>query len=269
MGTGDWRGARVLLTGASVGIGRELALQLAARGARLVLAARDETKLAEVEALCREKGGEAVVLRADVGVQSDCLELVDRAVAALGGLDVLLLNAGQDMWSRLDELADPGIFERLMRVNYLGPAWLTWRALPHLESSRGRIVVMSSLAGLTGVPTRTGYAATKHALHGFFDSLRVELRGRGVAVTLVCPDFVVSEIHRRALGPDGRPLGTSPMNEGRIMTAARCAELAIDAAAKRKRMVLLSLRGKVGRFFRPFVPGVIDSIAERSVARGH
>ena len=269
MRTDDWRSSRVLLTGASVGIGREIALQLAARGARLVLAARDEAKLAEVAALCRENGGEATVLRADVGAQVDCLALVDRAVEALGGLDVLFLNAGQDMWSRLDELADPEIFERLMRVNYLGPAWLTWRALSHLKASHGRIVVMSSLAGLTGVPTRTGYAATKHALQGFYDSLRVELRGSGVSVTIVCPDFVVSEIHRRALGPDGRPLGTSPMNEGKIMTAERCAELAIDAAAKRKRMVLLSLRGKVGRYFRPFVPGLIDSIAERSVARGH
>lgn len=262
-------GKSVLLTGASVGIGREAALQLAAQGARLALAARDESKLAQVAGLCRERGAEAIVLRADVGVQSDCLRLVDESVARLGGLDVLFLNAGQDMWSRLDELADPEIFERLMRVNYLGPAWLTWRALPHLKASRGRIVVMSSLAGLTGVPTRTGYAATKHALQGFYDSLRVELRRTGVSVTIVCPDFVVSEIHRRALGPDGQPLGTSPMQEGKIMTAARCAELAIDAAAKRKRMVLLSLRGKVGRYFRPFVPGIIDAIADRSVARGH
>jgi NAD(P)-dependent dehydrogenase (short-subunit alcohol dehydrogenase family) len=265
----SFRGQAILLTGASIGIGREIALRLAGEGARLALAARDVAKLEEVAALCRERGGEAIVVRADVGVEADCLALVDRTVESFGRLDAIFLNAGQDMWSRLDELADPSIFEQLIRVNYLGPAWLTWRALPHLKASRGRIVVMSSLAGLTGVPTRTGYAATKHALQGFFDSLRVELRRTGVSVTIVCPDFVLSEIHRRALGPDGKPLGTSPMQEGKLMTAERCAELAVDAAAKRKRQVLLSFRGKLGQYFRPFVPGIIDSIAEKSVARGH
>ena len=265
----SWSAKRVLLTGASVGIGRELALRLAGEKARLVLAARDVAKLEEVASLCRERGAEAHVVRADAGVQADCLALVDRTLALLGGIDVLLLNAGQDMWARLDEISDPAVFETLMRVNYLGPAWTTWRALPHVKASRGRIVVLSSLAGLTGVPTRTGYAATKHALHGFFDSLRVELHGSGVSVTLACPDFVLSEIHRRAIGPDGKPLGASPMNEAKLMTAARCAELVLDAAAKRKRMVLLSLRGKAGRLVQPFAPGLIDAIARRSVARGH
>lgn len=262
-------GSAVLLTGASSGIGRELALALAGQSARLALAARALEKLEEVAGLCRERGGEATVFRADVGQQDDCIGLVDRAVEALGGLDMLLLNAGQDMWSRLDELEEPAILERLMRVNYLGPAWLTWRALPHLKRSRGRIVVLSSLAGLTGVPTRTGYAASKHALHGFFDSLRVELRGTGISVTLVCPDFVLSEIHRRAIGPDGKPLGVSPMAEGKIMTATRCAEHVLAAATKRKRLVLLSLRGKAGRYVRLFAPGLIDAIAVRAVARGH
>lgn len=259
----------VLLTGASSGIGRALALALGAQRAKLALVGRDEGTLEQVASLCRAQGAEAVVLAADVGIESDATAIVDRTVAAFGRLDLLLLNAGQDMWARLDEVADPSIFERLMRVNYLGPVWTTWRALPHLRESRGRIVVMSSLAGLTGVPTRTGYSATKHALHGFFDSLRVELAGSGVSVTLVCPDFVLSEIHRRALGPDGKPLGTSPMQESKIMTAERCAALALAAAAKRKRMVLLSARGKVGRWVRMFAPRLIDRIAARAVARGH
>jgi short-subunit dehydrogenase len=129
-------------------------------------------------------------------------------------------------------------------------------------------VVVSSLAGLTGVPTRTGYAASKHALHGFFDSLRVELRGSGVSVTLVCPDFVLSEIHRRALGPDGRPLGTSPMQEAKIMTARECARRVLGAARRRRRLALLSWRGRAGRWVRMVAPGLIDLIAARAVARG-
>lgn len=258
-----------LLTGASSGIGRSLALALAVEQARLALVGRDVAALEAVANLARERGARAVVLAADVGIEGDATAIVDRTVAAFGRLDLLILNAGQDMWARLEEIADPSIFEQLVRINYLGPAWTTWRALPHLKASRGRIVAMSSLAGLTGVPTRTGYAATKHALHGFFDSLRVDLAGSGVSVTLVCPDFVLSEIHRRALGPDGRPLGASPMREAKLMTAERCAALALAAARKRRRMVLLSARGRVGRWVRMFAPGLIDRIARRAVARGH
>ncbi len=265
----SFAGQTIVLTGASAGIGRELALQLARERPRLVLAARDAERLAEVAALCRDRGADAIAVRADVGVEADCRHLIERAVDAFGRLDVLLLNAGQDMWARLDEVADPALFERLMRVNYLGPAWLAYHALPHLKQRKGRIVAVSSLAGLTGVPTRTGYCASKHALHGFFDSLRIELAGTGVSVTLVCPDFVVSEIHQRAIGPDGKPLGQSPMQEARIMSTAACARHIAAAARARKRLVLLSWRGKIGRWVRLAAPGLIDSIAERAVARGH
>ena len=265
----SFAGQAIVLTGASAGIGRELALQLAAERPRLLLAARDSERLAEVAALCRQRGGDAIAVRADVGVEADCRRVVERAIESFGRLDVLLHNAGQDMWARLDQLADPALFERLMRVNFLGPAWLTFHALAHLKQRKGRIVVVSSLAGLTGVPTRTGYAATKHALHGFFDSLRIELAGSGVSVTLVCPDFVVSEIHQRALGPDGQPLGKSPMQEARIMSTADCARLIIAAARARRRLVLLSWRGKIGRWVRRIAPGLIDRIAARAIARGH
>jgi short-subunit dehydrogenase len=262
----------VVLTGASAGIGRELALQLAGSGQpgpRLALAARDRAKLEEVAADCRSRGAEVLVVPTDVAVEADCRRLVESAAAEFGGIDMLLLNAGQDMGSRFDELADTSVLERIVRVNYLGPAWLTGAALPFLKSSRGRIVVVSSLAGLTGVPTRTGYAASKHALHGFFDSLRIELAGTGISVTLVCPDFVRSEIHRRALGPDGQAVGQSPLSEERIMPAAECARLILAAARARRRMALLSLRGRLGRFVQVFAPGLIDRIAARAVARGH
>ncbi len=267
--TRSFAGKTILLTGATAGIGREIALRVATERPRLLLAARDGERLAEVAQLCRQRGADAIAARADVAVEADCARLVERCLETFGRLDVLLLNAGVDMWSRLDELSDLGVLERLMRVNYLGPAWLACHALPHLKARKGSIVVLSSLLGLTGAPTRTGYAATKHALHGFFDSLRIELAGSGVGVTIVCPDFVVSEIHKRALGPDGEPLGASPMVEAKIMTAERCAELVLDAARRRKRLVLLSWRGKIGRWVRMIAPGLIDSIAARAIARRH
>lgn len=259
----------VLLTGASSGIGHELARQLAAQKARLALVARDRERLALVREECERLGGEAVVVPGDVGVQADCARIVERSVEALGGLDVLLLNAGVTMWARVEDLADHSVFEHLMRVNYLGAVWLTGAALAHLRASRGQIVVISSLTGLTGVPTRSGYAASKHALHGFFDSLRIELRGSGVDVTMVCPDFVKSEIHRRAIGADGKPLGSTPMREAKIMSADECARRILRAARKRQRLAILSLRGRVGRWVQLVAPGWIDRVAARAIRRGH
>ena len=122
------------------------------------------------------------------------------------------------------------------------------------------------MAGLTGVPERSGYAASKHAVIGFFDSLRIELAGSGVTITTVCPDFVVTEIHRRALDGAGRPLADSPMQESKIMTAAECAELMVHAMAARKRILITSTRGKLGRFLKVFAPGVIDRIAAKAIA---
>lgn len=264
-----WTGKVVLLTGASQGIGRALALELARERARLVLAARSEEALSELAVTCRQMGADAIAVRADVGRLEDCQRLLARTRETFGKLDVLLLNAGQDMWSRLGELQDLSVLEQLMRVNYLGCAWLAHGALADLQKTRGRLVVVSSLAGLTGVPTRTGYAASKHALHGFFDSLRIELAGTGVTVTIVCPDFVRSEIHRRAYGPDGKPLGQSPMREDRIQTAEECARQILKAARARKRLALLSWRGRLGRWVRMVAPGFIDRLAARAVERGH
>ncbi|MFI5183790.1 MAG: SDR family oxidoreductase [Vicinamibacteria bacterium] len=258
----------VVVTGASQGIGRALCLALAPQRPRLVLAARDEARLGEVAEECRNLGAETLVVRADVGAEADCRRIVAEAVARFGGLDVLVHNAGISMWSRFDEVLDLSIFETVMQVNYLGCVYLTHHALPHLKNARGQIVAVASLAGLTGVPTRTGYAASKHAVFGFFDSLRIELAGTGVAVTVVAPDFVISEIHRRSAGPDGRPLGETPMQERHLMTAEACAGHIVAAMERRRRLAILSLRGRVGRFVRLVAPGLIDRIAARAVSRG-
>ncbi|HEY7511116.1 MAG TPA: SDR family oxidoreductase [Vicinamibacteria bacterium] len=268
MGGAAYAGKVVVVTGASTGIGRELSLQLAGQGPRLVLAARDEARLQQVAEECRVRGAEALVAPTDVSVPDQCRTLVERAVARFEGIDVLVNNAGLSMWSRFDEMQDLSVFETLMRVNYLGAVYPTHFALPELKRRRGQIVAVASLAGLTGVPTRTAYAASKHAMVGFFDSLRVELRGTGVEVTIVAPDFVVSEIHRRSLGPDGQPLGRSPMQESKIMGTAECARMIVRAMERRQRLVLGSWRGKAGRWARLVAPALIDAVAARAVRRG-
>jgi short-subunit dehydrogenase len=263
-----FEGRTIVVTGASQGIGKALCLALAPQRPKLVLAARDRSALEAVAVSCRERGAEALVVPTDVTRPVDCTCLVEATVERFGSIDVLVNNAGASMWARFDEIQDLSVYETLMRVNYLSCVYLTHASLPHLVSRRGRIVAVASLAGMTGVPTRSGYAASKHAVFGFFDSLRIELAGTGVTVTIVAPDFVVSEIHRRSIGTDGRPLGDSPMQEKKIMTAEECAERIVDAMASRRRLAVLSLRGRVGRFVRLVAPGLIDRIAARAVARG-
>jgi short-subunit dehydrogenase len=260
---------RVILTGASEGIGRALALALAAQGARLALAARDRQRLESLAQECRALGGEARALPTDVTNEQDCEWLVAETVKAFGGIDVVVHNAGVTMWSRFDALQDLEIFERIMEVNYFAPVRLTALALPHLKQSKGLLMAVASLAGLTGVPERSGYAASKHAMIGFFDSLRIELRGSGVDVSVVAPDFVVTEIHKRAIGPDGEPLGESPMMQSKIMTAEDCAKRIVRAIGKRERLVLMSARGRLGRWLKLLAPSLVDRIAARAIRQRH
>jgi short-subunit dehydrogenase len=261
----EFTGKVVLVTGASEGIGRALCLALAPQRPRLVLAARNVERLASLATACKDMGAETLCVPTDVTQEAACRALVERAVETFGGIDVLVNNAGRTMWTTLKEVQDLSLFEQLMRLNYLGAVYCTYHALPHLEARRGRIVAVSSVAGLTGVPTRTGYSATKHALFGFFDSLRIELRGTGVSVTLVAPDFVKSEVHRRAFSADGQSLGESPMQEGKIMSAEACAALIVRAMARRKRLLITSARGKIGRVFSVVCPALLDRVAARAI----
>lgn len=268
MSSAPFRDRVVVLTGASSGIGRAMARQLAGDGARLVLAARRLERLEQTAAECRGAGATATAVRADVAVEEDCAHLIAAAAEEHGRIDVLIANAGISMAARLDELRAAEPLERLMRVNYLGAAWCAYHALPWLRQSRGRIVAVASLTALTGVPTRTGYAASKHAMAGFFDSLRIELADSGVSVTVAYPGFVTSEIRERALGPDGAPQRTSDIDVDAAMPAATCARLILEAAARRRREVVMTARGKLGRWLKLLAPGVVDRIAARTIRRG-
>ncbi len=263
-----FRDNAVVLTGASRGIGRELALQLASQGAWLALSARETEVLEQVAEECRRRGARAVVIPADVGEEAQCAALVSRAAEAFGRIDTLVNNAGISMWARFDELRDLSVVERIMRVNYLGSVYCTWHALPHLKRSRGRIVGVSSLTGKTGVPTRSAYGASKHAMAGFFDALRIELADSGVTVTMAYPDFVATGIRERAFGPDGKPLGKSPVREAEVMSVETCARLILRAAAGRRRELVMSRRGRLGMWLKLLAPGLIDGMARRAIERG-
>ncbi|MFP2907126.1 SDR family oxidoreductase [Pyxidicoccus sp. 3LFB2] len=260
------QGKCVVVTGASMGIGEELSVALAARGANLVLAARSEEALQRVKQRCEAAGGKAVAVATDVGDPEACRRMVARAVEAFGGIDVLVNNAGISMDARFEDVTDLGLFERLMRINYLGAVYCTHHALPHLKSRRGLLVAVSSLTGKTGVPTRTGYAASKHAMMGFFDSLRVELMGTGVDVTVVCPGFVATNIRGNALGKDGKPLQESAHDESEgNMDVGTCVSIILRAMDRREREVVMTTQGKVGQYLKLFTPGLLDRIVFKTI----
>ncbi len=255
----------IIITGASEGIGRALALELASQQTIVVLAARNEQRLEELKKQVESRGGRATVIPTDVVDKNQCKRLIDQTIEQYTRIDVLVNNAGRSMWTGFEEIADLSLVEELIQLNYLGSVYCTYYALPWLKKSKGSIVPVASVAGFTGVPQRTAYSASKHAMVGFFDSLRIELEGTGVTITTVAPDYVLSELHRRACNKDGNALGKSPLQESKIMTAEACAKLIVKAMVKRDRLVLTSARSRIGRWLKLFAPGMVDNIASKAI----
>ena len=262
----------IVITGASDGIGAEMARQWAARDKQdlaLVLAARSVDKLEAVAAACRASGAQVLVQRCDVGVQGDCVALIDAAVKAFGRIDTLVNNAGMSAHATFADVTDLGWYETLMRINHWGSVWCTHAALPHLKASRGRIVAVASLAGLIGVPGRTAYSGTKFAMTGFFEALRVELADSGVSVTIAYPGVVATEIPYRGFNADGRPAGKSGLDESGAMSVEECARLIVDGTESRKRDIVMSAKGKLGRWIKLLAPAMLDRMAHKALKNEH
>jgi NAD(P)-dependent dehydrogenase (short-subunit alcohol dehydrogenase family) len=260
-------GKVVLVTGASSGIGAELARQFAAAGASVALASRDVQKLEAVAVECRRAGADALVVQCDVSIEASCQQAIESAVAHFGRLDILVNNAGLRSHGRFDAITDLSIFDTLMRVNYLGSVWCSAYALPHLKRSRGQIVAIASLQAYTGVPTRTAYCASKHAMKGFFDSLRVELQDSGVDVTVIYPSFVYAAQNSRVISTDGTPLGERAYKRppSDAMSAEECCRLTLRAVARRDRQLLMTWRAKVGRVLQLISPALVDRLAKAAM----
>jgi NAD(P)-dependent dehydrogenase (short-subunit alcohol dehydrogenase family) len=264
----DFAGKCVVVTGASTGIGQELSVALAQRGAKLVVAARRKDALDETVRRCIDAGADALAVPTDVADPESCRRLIDAAVEKFGAVDVLVNNAGVSMWARFDEITDLSIFEQLMRVNYLGAVYCTHFALPHVRAAGGLLVAVSSLTGKTGVPTRTGYAASKHAMQGFFDSLRIELHGSGVDVLVVSPGFVATDVRASAFGADGKVLGASPRREDReTMPLDECVRQIVAAMAERRRELVMTRRARLGLFVKLIAPSLVDRVAAAAIKK--
>src|SRR6478735_7651243 len=240
-----------IITGGSDGIGAEMARQLAARdraGLALVLSGRSQDKLDAVAAQCRAHGSEVLTVAMDVAVEEQCRALVARAVQRFGRIDTLVNNAGISAQANFADVKPEDLhwYMDLMQVNLWGSVWCTHEALPHLKAARGRIVAVGSLAGLIGVPGRTAYSATKFAMTGFFEALRVELKPARVAVTVAYPGVVATSTRHRGYNARGEPAGTSGLKEEDAMSVEECARLIIEAMEARRREVVMGAKARAG-----------------------
>ena len=228
----------------------------------MAIAARRLERLERVAAECRALGGEVLVVPTDVSNEAQCRTLVEKTLASFGRLDILINNAGLAAIALFDEFPDLHLFRHTMDVNFYGAVHCTYYALPYLKQTRGRIVAISSLGGRAALPYNTPYIASKYAMHGFYDALRMELMQHGVSVTLICPSWVVTEFHEVQMDRDGVPKGSRgrAIYSKNTMTADHCAEITLRAAYKRRRELLMN-PGLLAVWLKLLAPGFLDWFA--------
>jgi NAD(P)-dependent dehydrogenase (short-subunit alcohol dehydrogenase family) len=234
----DFRGKVILITGASSGIGRAAAVRLGGLGARLGLAARNREALDTVSAATITAGGEALVVPTDVTEVEQCRQAVEATVERFGRLDILLNSAGLSLRGYFEGSSLEAL-ERVVRVNFLGTLYATHYALPHVKRARGSLVAMSSLTGLRGVPSYAVYGASKFAVRGLYESLRLELKRDGVHVGVVYPGFVDTPLRENVLRPDGRTWPEPPAPPFRIWPVEKCVDRILRLIVKRRAQALL------------------------------
>lgn len=255
----------VVITGASSGIGQALAKEYASRGFRLSLGARRIEKLEALQAEFPQN--EILCVQTDVASEGDCKNLINKTVELFGGIDILINNAGISMRALFEDM-DLEVMKRLMDVNFYGTVYCSKFALPYLLKSKGSLVGVISIAGHVGLPARSAYSASKFAMRGFLDTIRIENLHKGLHVLVAAPGFTASEVRKVALNADGTIQGETPRNEEKMMSAETCAHHIIMAVDKRKRsLVLTFVEGKLTVFLGKFFPSLLDKLTYSHMAK--
>ena len=256
----------VIITGASSGIGKSLALEYAQLGANVVVAARSLDKLNELENNILKKNFNVLAVKADVSKEEDCKNLINETIKKYGSIDVLINNAGISMRALFADV-ELSVIKQLMDINFWGTVFCTKHALPYLLKNKGSVVGVSSIAGYKGLPGRTGYSASKFAMQGFLETLRIENLKTGLHVLIACPGFTASNIRNTALSKDGSMQGDSPLDEGKLMTSEEVAIRIINAIEKRKDRVVMTTQGKLVVLLNKFFPKLIDKMVYNHMAK--
>jgi short-subunit dehydrogenase len=257
----------VIITGASSGIGKALAYEFGKHGANVVLAARNLVKTQEIVSDLNKLGIHALAVKTDVTIEDDCRMLIEKSMEKFGRIDVLINNAGISMRALFVDL-QLDVMRRLMDTNYWGTVYCSKYALPYLLKSGGSLVGVISIGGYIGMPGRSGYAASKFAVRGFLDTVRVENRKTGLHVLVAAPGFTTSNIRRSALLADGSIQGGTPRDENHMMSAEAVADHIFKAVVRRRRQIILTfLEGKFSVFLGKFVPKILDRFIYNTFAK--
>ncbi len=249
----------VVITGASSGIGLACAKEFASRSYCVVLAARNIEKLIEIEKELKLTNPNILAVKTDVSKEEDCINLINLAITNFNTIDILISNAGISMRALFSEV-DLKVIKQLMDVNFWGAVYCTKHALPYLLKQQGSVVGVSSIAGFKGLPARTGYSASKFALQGFLDTLRVENLKNDLHVMIVAPGFTSSNIRKNALNENGHEQGESPLEEGNLMSAEEVAIQIYKGIERRKRSIVLTWQGRLVIFLNKICPRLLDII---------
>lgn len=260
-----WLNKTVWITGASSGIGRAAANQWAELGANVILSSRKEAALHEVSNQWSEsQQSQSLILPLDLSQSDQLAGKVTEALQWAGTIDVMVHCGGISQRSTVLE-TDLSVDRRVMEVDYFGTLALTKALLPHfVERKSGQFVVVTSLMGLFSSPMRSGYCGAKHALHGFFESLRAEHHNDGIGVTMVCPGFIHTNISMNAVVGDGSQQGTMDAKTGAGLTPEACAIRMVRAVERRKSEVLIGRFEIVGAYLKRFVPGLMRRIVRKA-----
>jgi len=256
----------VIITGASSGIGKALAEGFADQKANLVLAARSKAKLMELKNDLQHKVNDILVIPTDVTNEEACKILIEKAIDKFGRIDILINNAGISMRA-IFEHTDVDVLKKLMDVNFWGTVYCTKYALPYLLKSKGSLIGVSSIAGYKGLPGRSGYSASKFAMQGFLEVLRIENMKKGLHVLIACPGFTTSNIRNTALAADGSQQGESPRAEDKMMTSEEVAIMIIKAIKQKKHRLTLTSQGKLTVILNKFFPKLMDKLVYNHMAK--
>ncbi|WDP91335.1 MAG: SDR family oxidoreductase [Desulfobacter sp.] len=255
-------GKTVLITGGASGIGLATAWEFAGAGANIVLADMDGETLALRQQEFESKNHDVLALECDVTDEHACKQTVEETIKRFGSIDLLFNNAGITQRSLFEETT-VSVVEKVMAVNFFGSVYMTKAALAHLLDSRGSIVVNESIAGIAPLLARCGYAASKHALHGFFTSLRCELRHRGVHVMIICPGFIETNLQTRALGGDGNITRHKQTRIGKQQTPGFVAAQIRKGVEKERPMMVFTFFGKLGYLISRLKPTLYERLMTR------
>lgn len=257
----------IIITGASSGIGLACAREFARRGATLSLAARSIDKLVDIQKEMEAQGSKVIAVKTDVSIETDCQALIEQTVNTFGKIDILINNAGLSMRAAFNDV-DLKVLKTLMDVNFWGTVYCTKYALPWLLKSKGSVVGISSIAGFMGLPGRTGYSASKFAMHGFLETLRTENLKTDLHVLIAAPGFTASNVRKAALTVDGTAQGETPRAEDKMMSAEEVAVHLANAIKRRKRtLVLTFVEGKLTVFLSKWWPSLVSRLAYSHMAK--